>query len=134
MQAGQIGDNMWVDSSGQVHRSQKRTSTQSTSPRSAKGCLLTIACLIGVVLFIFYQCNARPAARRTQPAQPRQYFGTVIPPALNVRDGPSANYYIRDKIYQRERVEIVEKYNNSWVKIKYKDGRLGYVNGEYLSP
>jgi SH3-like domain-containing protein len=137
---------MWVDSSGQVHRSQKnnanqntrntytrRYSTSSTSSGKAVRRLVTIACVIGVLILLFHQCNARPSNNRTQPVIPRQYFGTVIPPALNVREGPSTSYYIRDKIYQYERVEIVEKYNNSWVKISYKNGRTGYVNGEYLS-
>jgi hypothetical protein len=146
MQAGQIGDNMWVDSSGQVHRSQKnnntqnthntytrRYSTSSTGSGKAAGCLVAIACVIGVLILLFHQCNLRPSNNQTRPAIPKQYFGTVIPPALNVREGPSVNYYIRDKIYQYERVEILEKYNNSWVKIKYKNERMGYVNGEYLS-
>jgi SH3-like domain-containing protein len=130
---------MWVDSSGQVHRDQNRQNTHNVyTPRRSTsgtgGCFVTIVCIIGVLIFLFHQCNSGPSNNRTKPVVPRQYFGTVIPPALNVREGPAASYAERDRIYQNERVEIIEKYDNLWVKIKYKNGRTGYVNGKYLSP
>jgi hypothetical protein len=145
---------MWVDSSGQVHRD---TNTNSSNPRNSqpnhqpnrtyqntasgrgsKKWIMVILCIIAFI-FIIRQCNTGQA-RRSQntviqsPNTVIQHeFATVNSDALNVRTGPSANNSIMDKIYRTNRVEIIESYDNGWVKIIYSNGRTGYVNGEYLS-
>jgi len=54
---------------------------------------------------------------------------------LNVRSSPSSvnnNNYI-EAIRVNTRVEIIEKVNNGWVRIRYNNGKTGYVHGNYLS-
>ena len=50
---------------------------------------------------------------------------------LNVRSGYGTNYSIIGHLKGNERVEIVEKGNNGWYKIKY-NGSYGYVSGRYI--
>jgi len=78
-----------------------------------------------------------PAAEISQlvpvkPAKkPKAVYATVTAQLLNVRSGPSANHDILDGLQQNTRVEILETYENSWVKIKYGD-KTGYVYSELL--
>jgi hypothetical protein len=51
---------------------------------------------------------------------------------LNVRSGPSSNYSLIIKIDKGEQVELIEKTNSDWWKIKY-EGTIGYVYQSYLS-
>ena len=57
----------------------------------------------------------------------------VTADSLNVRNNSTANAAVLDVIPQDCRVEILEEYVNSWVRIKYYGNKYGYVNGTYLT-
>jgi len=61
-------------------------------------------------------------------------FVTVTTDVLNVRTGPSSNHEIKDRIVRNTRVEVLERYTNSWVKIRYGNGGIGFVSGNMISP
>jgi uncharacterized protein YgiM (DUF1202 family) len=95
--------------------------------------------IIGIILFIIWRCSSNNTGSNSTSGKVYQSqtntapsYGTVTSSALNVRGGPSVNYRIFGKIYQNNRVEILELYNNGWAKIKFGNG-TGYVNAKYLS-
>jgi uncharacterized protein YgiM (DUF1202 family) len=53
---------------------------------------------------------------------------------LNIRSTPSTEGAIVGKAAHNEIVTLVEKTNDSWWKIKTKDGEEGYAYAQYLSP
>ena len=61
-------------------------------------------------------------------------YATAAVQGLRVRSGPSQNYDIQFNLLEHTRVEVVERYDNTpWVKIRYGNNEIGYVNGDYLS-
>jgi uncharacterized protein YgiM (DUF1202 family) len=53
---------------------------------------------------------------------------------LNIRSTPSTEGSIVGKAAHNEIVTLVEKTDDSWWKIKTKDGEEGYAYAQYLSP
>ena len=53
---------------------------------------------------------------------------------LNIRSTPSTEGTIVGKAAHDEIVTLVEKTNDSWWKIKTKDGEEGYAYAQYLTP
>ena len=53
---------------------------------------------------------------------------------LNIRSTPSTEGAIVGKAAHDEIVTLVEKTDDSWWKIKTKDGEEGYAYAQYLSP
>lgn len=53
---------------------------------------------------------------------------------LNIRSTPSTEGAIVGKAAHDEVVTLVEKTDDSWWKIKTKDGEEGYAYAQYLSP
>ena len=53
---------------------------------------------------------------------------------LNIRSTPSTDGAIVGKAAHDEIVTLVEKTDDSWWKIKTKDGEEGYAYAQYLSP
>ena len=53
---------------------------------------------------------------------------------LNIRSTPTTESAIVGKAAHNEIVTLVEKTNDSWWKIKTKDGEEGYAYAQYLSP
>lgn len=53
---------------------------------------------------------------------------------LNIRSTPSTEGAIVGKAAHHEVVTLVEKTDDSWWKIKTKDGEEGYAYAQYLSP
>jgi uncharacterized protein YgiM (DUF1202 family) len=53
---------------------------------------------------------------------------------LNIRSTPSTEGNIVGKAAHDEIVTLVEKTDDSWWKIKTKDGEEGYAYAQYLSP
>lgn len=53
---------------------------------------------------------------------------------LNIRSTPSTEGEIVGKAAHNEIVTLVEKTDDSWWKIKTKDGEEGYAYAQYLSP
>lgn len=53
---------------------------------------------------------------------------------LNIRSTPTTEGDIVGKAAHHEIVTLVEKTNDSWWKIRTKDGEEGYAYAQYLSP
>lgn len=53
---------------------------------------------------------------------------------LNIRSTPSTEGDVIGKAAHNEIVTLVEKTNDSWWKVKTKDGEEGYAFAQYLSP
>lgn len=53
---------------------------------------------------------------------------------LNIRSTPSTEGAIVGKAAHHEIVTLIEKTDDSWWKIKTKDGEEGYAYAQYLSP
>lgn len=53
---------------------------------------------------------------------------------LNIRSTPSLEGAIVGKAAHNEIVTLVEKTDDSWWKVKTKDGEEGYAYAQYLSP
>ncbi len=53
---------------------------------------------------------------------------------LNIRSTPTTEGDIVGKAAHGETVTLVEKTNDSWWKIRTKDGEEGYAYSQYLSP
>jgi hypothetical protein len=52
--------------------------------------------------------------------------------SLNMRSGAGSNYTLIMKINKNASVEVIEKVNSDWWKIKYND-EIGYVSSKFLS-
>ena len=113
--------------------------TSYSKQKSHVWIFVKIVVALVIFSFIFYQCNNHQATRIQQQAsssRPAQVFATVVScDWLNVRITPSSvnDNNIIDAIHVKARVEILEKTNNGWVKIRYGNGRTGYVHNKYLS-
>ena len=57
--------------------------------------------------------------------------GIVTAESLNIRSGAGATYSKIGTLSKGDKVEIVEKLQNGWYKIKYDRG-CGYVSGKYI--
>ena len=54
--------------------------------------------------------------------------------SLNLRGGPGKTYRIQERLTSRDVVEVVgPAFNEDWVPVKLRDGRVGYVSTRYLS-
>ena len=54
--------------------------------------------------------------------------------ALNLRGGPGKAYRVQYRLTSRDVVEVVgPAFNEDWVPVKLRDGRVGYVSTRYLS-
>lgn len=51
---------------------------------------------------------------------------------LNVRKGPGVNNSVETKVYTGDIVEVHERNNNGWIKIKTPQGKYGWVNSKYI--
>lgn len=73
-----------------------------------------------------------PNSNATSSSTKVVYTATVNTYSLNVRSGGSISYSKIGRVSRNTKVEIVDKMNNGWSKIKY-GSRYGYVNTSYLS-
>jgi len=97
--------------------------------------------LIAITIFgvLFYQCNNQQPARshpQTSTARQAQIFATVVScDWLNVRRTPSSvnNNNIIEAIRVNTRVEVLERQSNGWVRIRYGNGKIGYVHNNFLT-
>jgi len=94
---------------------------------------------IAILVVIFNQChNQQPTRSQPQTVSARnaQTFATVIGCYwLNVRRTPSSvnSNNIIEAIRVNTRVEVLERQRNGWVRIRYGNGRIGYVHSNFLS-
>ncbi len=56
----------------------------------------------------------------------------VTTSALNIRSGPSTEYSIITKVYNGDKLEVLES-SNGWYKIKLSNGKMGWGSGAYIS-
>ncbi len=52
---------------------------------------------------------------------------------LNVRTQPNANSSLVTTLKSGQEVEVTHKVSNGWYKLKLANGKVGYVNGNYIS-
>ena len=89
--------------------------------------------IIGFAILLFYIISQGNSG---QPVRATPVFATVINAEwLNVRSSPSSinNSNIVTQLRRGARVEVIERRSNSWVRIRYNNGRIGYVHGRYLT-
>jgi len=118
----------------------RRQAPQKTSGRKARGVVaifIIVACA-GSAAVLFAITNDLPWDRTGyQPLaeiiSPTAVYATVTASSLNVRSGPSTGHNIQDSISENTRVEILEMVASPWVRIRYGDGRIGYVSRNFLS-
>jgi curved DNA-binding protein CbpA len=131
-----------IKSSSKETYSHKNNNTRSTDYSKQKNPFsIFIKIVIAVVIFclIYQRFNGQQSSHYQQQAsytKTAQTFVTVIScDRLNVRRTPSSanNSNIIESINVNTKVEILEKSNNGWVKIKYSNGKIGYVYSNYLS-
>jgi len=107
--------------------------------KSPIGTIVKIIIAIIAFGFIFQQLNTSSSPEnRTQIFNTRSaaVYATVKScDWLNVRSSPSSvnRNNIIEAISVNTRVEILEQANNGWVRIRYNNGKTGYVHGNYLS-
>jgi len=88
---------------------------------------------------IFHQCNKTQESTRNYSRIVNTRTVAVYATVrncdwLNVRRTPSSvnNSNIIEAIRVNTKVEILERSNNGWVRIKYNNGKTGYVHRNYL--
>ena len=51
--------------------------------------------------------------------------------SLNVRSGPGTEYDIAGNLVENDRVKLLEL-EDSWYKIEFDDGKIGYASAKYI--
>ena len=59
-------------------------------------------------------------------------YGKVTASALNVRSGAGTSYSVVTKVYQGDKVELLESLNG-WYKIKLSNGKVGWASSDYIT-
>ena len=78
---------------------------------------------------------SKPSVNSNNAANTETFTNKIVDTyGLNVRDGPSVDYKIKDELPQGTIVKVLDEYKSGdWVKIKYNnDKNEGYVNQRYL--
>jgi len=107
----------------------KKTKSRTTGTIVAGIILVVIVVLIPIII----RLNVIPNQPATQVPTPTGIYAIVKASALNVRSGPSTDYGIQDSIYENTMVEILERIDNVWVRIRHGEDGIGYVNSSFLS-
>lgn len=100
--------------------------------------LVTVAIAIGLSIGVIYFGDQIQERINSDYAAPTSYrasetsstYAYVLSDGLNVRSGPSSDYYSIDVLEKGTRVYVLEVVGN-WCKIQYDDIE-GYVNSKYL--
>ena len=126
----------------------KQPNTSKTCYKSNKGhsrqkgslsVLLKIILAIVISSVLFKQCSSLQSTRnqpQTANIRTSQIYANVIScDWVNVRRTPSSvnNSNVIEAIRVNERVKILERANSGWVKIRYGNGKTGYVHSNFLS-
>lgn len=64
--------------------------------------------------------------------QPAATIGEVTASALNVRSGPGTEHKVMALLPRGQKVTVVEKLANNWLRIQLPGGQEGYVAAEYV--
>ena len=89
--------------------------------------------IIGLAILLFYIISQGNSG---QPVRAAPVFATVTNAEwLNVRSSPSSinNSNVVTQLGRGTRVEIIERRGNTWVRIRYNNGSIGYVHGNHLT-
>jgi len=140
--------NNWYFAAFEVKTKKKPANTRSNyNSNSAYSCskkkysfgsFIKVVVAIIVIGFFYQQCSSMRLANnnfQTASLRPLQTNTNVVSADwLNVRRTPSSvnNNNIIEEIRFNTRVEIIERANNGWVRIRYNNGKTGYVHGNFL--
>jgi curved DNA-binding protein CbpA len=144
-------DNNWYVSGYKI-KSQQNNTTQNTQakykPSYKKNktkernyigiyVKLIVVAIIFIAIFNYFNIPQPPSGQpQANYSRNSQVFANVVScDWLNVRKTPSSanNSNIIDAIKLNTRVEVIEKANNGWARIKYSNGKTGYVHSGFLS-
>ena len=125
--------------SSQTYYNSNQYNTSYSKDENPFWVFVKIVIAIAIFGVIFQQCN-NPQSTRSQPqmsnSRSAQVFATVINCNwLNVRRTPLSinNNNIIETIRVNTRVEVLERTNNGWVRIRYGNGKTGYVHSYFLT-
>ncbi|MCL2791890.1 MAG: DnaJ domain-containing protein [Spirochaetaceae bacterium] len=125
--------------SSQTYYNSNQYNTSYSKDKNPFWVFVKIVIAVAIFGIIFQQCNnQQPTGNqsRTTSARTAQMFATVVScDWLNVRRTPSSvnNNNIIEAIRVNTRVEVLERTNNGWVRIRYGNGKTGYVHSNFLS-
>ncbi|MCL2277146.1 MAG: DnaJ domain-containing protein [Treponema sp.] len=100
--------------------------------------MIKISIAIIAIIFIyniFYNSLTSDNRLSSQANRSKQVFAAVSCDWLNVRSTPAKinDYNIIEAIRYNTKVEILENAGDGWVRVKYNNGKTGYVYEYYLS-
>ena len=98
---------------------------------------------VGLYLYVNTVAGSKPVPNREavgavsnhapQTTAKKQKIAVVDTPMLNVRDAPSTSADVIYLLREGDRVEIIEKGPDRWVRIRFPQKNIeGWVNGKYL--
>jgi hypothetical protein len=100
--------------------------TDKTKPRGA-AIKIALILLILIAVIEAFALFLPPGVFKRTAENPS---GTVTA-NVNVRKGPASTYEIQDVVKEKQEVIILER-EGAWVKIRYGDGKTGFISGEFL--
>jgi hypothetical protein len=70
------------------------------------------------------------SAAKADPPAP--YETTISVPEVEVRAGPSAQFYATSKLHQGDRIRVIERTNESWLVIEPPPGSFNWINARFI--
>jgi len=131
-----------IDMENQDNKKESYNNTQSKASyfKNKIGIIAKLILAILVFSIVFHQCNKTQESTRNNSQIVNTRTAAVYATVrscdwLNVRRTPSSvnNSNIIEAIRVNTKVEILERSNNGWVRIRYNNGKTGYVHRNYLS-
>jgi len=120
-------------SSGQAYN---KSYSKESNPFGVFVKILIAVIIFVIILNIFNNQQTTHSQSRVNNTITARIFATVTACEwLNVRNTPSSvnDRNIIEAIRVNTKVEMLERANNVWVRIKYGNGKTGYVHGNFLS-
>jgi uncharacterized protein YgiM (DUF1202 family) len=65
---------------------------------------------------------------------PASYETTITVPEVEVRAGPSTQFYATSKLHQGDRIRVIERTNESWLVIEPPPGSFNWINARFIEP
>jgi uncharacterized protein YgiM (DUF1202 family) len=63
---------------------------------------------------------------------PAPYETTITVPEVEVRAGPSAQFYATSKLHQGDRIRVIERTNETWLAIEPPPGSFNWINARFI--
>ena len=87
--------------------------------------------VIAFALMVAFGCGL--AAQASQDASPfTAYIGEITEDRVNVRSGPSTNYYVVTKLGAGDRVRVVDKGEGKWLAVAPPKGAYSVISSEVV--